>query len=201
MTPKFYYSASQRGFFDDLSFGPRKLIVQDPAWVCPEIEVPDEAAIHPMVSFNDGAVEMPDPDWVCPMIKVPDPAAEPDMIEVDNPDCRLPEDGVEVPAAEHKALMIAQASGKIIVANKKGYPVAAEPPPLTNEELDVAARRKRDRLIDDIQWRYERYARQNRLGLASSDDITELDAYVQALADVTTQPGYPASINWPTPPE
>jgi hypothetical protein len=59
---------------------------------------------------------------------------------------------------------------------------------------------KRDRLIDDIQWRYERCAREIRMGLTPSDDITELDIYVQALADVTEQPGYPASITWPQEP-
>ena len=61
-------------------------------------------------------------------------------------------------------------------------------------------RANRDQLIKEVQWRYERHARLARLEQAQVDDLTELDAYVQALADVTDQPGWPFTVTWPTRP-
>lgn len=58
-------------------------------------------------------------------------------------------------------------------------------------------RRIRDQKIADIEWRYNRYARHQRLSIAQIDDISVLDAYVQALADITTQED-PTNITWPT---
>lgn len=58
-------------------------------------------------------------------------------------------------------------------------------------------RAERDRLIGEVQWRYERHAREVRLGLEPSDDIKALDAYVQALADVPKQKGFPGKVKWP----
>lgn len=58
-------------------------------------------------------------------------------------------------------------------------------------------RSRRDAMIDDVSWRYERHAREERLGLAFTDSIEALDAYIQALCDITTQPGFPGSVVWP----
>lgn len=55
----------------------------------------------------------------------------------------------------------------------------------------------RDKLIEDTQWRYERHARQTRLGLTPQDDLAALDNYVQALADLPQQPGFPWGVSWP----
>lgn len=64
----------------------------------------------------------------------------------------------------------------------------------------TAVRAERDRRIDAIMWRYERLGRQFRLNLPMTDDMATLDAYVQALADLPAQPGFPNSINWPVEP-
>jgi len=58
-------------------------------------------------------------------------------------------------------------------------------------------RESRDARIKAIEWRYVRYERNARLGLPQQDDIGALDAYVQALADVPTQAGFPWDIQWP----
>lgn len=55
---------------------------------------------------------------------------------------------------------------------------------------------ERDIKMKDFEWRYNRYDRQIRLGTTPTDDITMMDAYMQALADITTQPD-PYNINWP----
>lgn len=57
-------------------------------------------------------------------------------------------------------------------------------------------RNERDRKINEIDWRYNRYHRQVRLGLPTTDNIEALDAYIQALCDVTSQSD-PYNITWP----
>ena len=57
-------------------------------------------------------------------------------------------------------------------------------------------RKIRDGLMDEFQWRYIRYERQVRLGLPTVDDLTNMDTYMQALADITTQED-PFNIVWP----
>lgn len=58
-------------------------------------------------------------------------------------------------------------------------------------------RHNRDALIAQTVWRVERYTRIARLGGTQVDDIAVLDAYLQALADVPTQQGFPFNIVWP----
>lgn len=58
-------------------------------------------------------------------------------------------------------------------------------------------RQERDQLMKDFDWRYQRYERQVRLNLPTIDVLTDLDAYMQALADITNQED-PFNITWPT---
>ena len=71
------------------------------------------------------------------------------------------------------------------------------PPPLgTNpySSWDVV-RAERDQRMKDFEWRYTRYERQVRMGTPTTDDILNLDAYMQALANITLQ--NLADIVWP----
>jgi hypothetical protein len=71
-------------------------------------------------------------------------------------------------------------------------------------DLDLIAkdiRKERDRRIEKEVWKYERNARELRLGLIPTDNIAELDVYIQALADITTQETFPLNIKWPEKPE
>lgn len=65
------------------------------------------------------------------------------------------------------------------------------------EGISAQKRKERDKLIEKQMWRYERHAREVRLGLTPTDDIAALDTYIQALADVPTQEGFPWEITWP----
>lgn len=59
-------------------------------------------------------------------------------------------------------------------------------------------RQDRDQRMRDFEWRYTRYYRQERLNITpTTDQIANLDAYMQALADITKQAD-PYSIVWPT---
>lgn len=60
------------------------------------------------------------------------------------------------------------------------------------------AEQRRAHLFNCLSWRYERHSRESRMGLPFSDNLADLDAYAQALADISKQPGYPKTITWPT---
>ena len=64
-------------------------------------------------------------------------------------------------------------------------------------EVWSAIRKQRDEKIKEVEWRYNRYYRHERLGLPQVDTIVNLDNYVQALADVTKQEN-PFNIIWPS---
>lgn len=64
-------------------------------------------------------------------------------------------------------------------------------------EIWYFIRNQRDGKIKEVEWRYNRYYRHERLGLPQIDSIQNLDAYVQALADITKQEN-PFSIVWPS---
>lgn len=67
-------------------------------------------------------------------------------------------------------------------------------------DLVTPARAQRDSLIAAVSWKYERHARELRLSLKPTDDLTALDTYMQSLADLTKQVGFPESITWPVAP-
>jgi hypothetical protein len=64
-------------------------------------------------------------------------------------------------------------------------------------EIWASIRKQRDTRIKDVEWRYNRYYRHERLGLPQVDSIEMLDNYVQALADITKQSD-PLNITWPS---
>ena len=80
----------------------------------------------------------------------------------------------------------------------KGY--APEKPV---EQRAAEARAERDRRIDAIQWRIERYQTQEAAGLETTDTADNYKAillYVQALRDIPEQAGFPDAIEWPEEP-
>lgn len=187
---KVFYSAANGGFYEEHVHGFRQVDVADPAWVRPVLTV----TLAPGETFgamtNAGKKPLvikdaPDMDAVAPEIRV------------DNPDCKIPADAVEVTDAYRWELVNAQVTGKVIVANAEGFPVLQDPPPPSVSELAARVRRERDARMADFEWRYARNAREARLGLAASDAIKALDGYMQALAAITEQEGFPTDVVWP----
>ena len=77
----------------------------------------------------------------------------------------------------------------------KGY--APEKP---TEQKEAEVRAERDRRIDAIRWRIERYQTQDAAGLETTDTAENYKAillYVQALRDIPEQAGFPDAIEWP----
>lgn len=106
----------------------------------------------------------------------------------------IPDDALDIPDALYARFQSAEISRFDVV---NGDVVEYVLPPPTNDELAASIRAVRDRKIADIAWRYERTARQERLGITPTDNISALDAYVQALADITLQATFPQSVEWP----
>lgn len=100
-----FYSKSTGAFYDSAAHGTRTVLVPNPKWKRPKIEVVDPA--DEMLT-----------------IVIDDASAQPDLIEVENADCKLPKDAVEISSELHASLLLAQSEGKVIVAGKDGLPVA-----------------------------------------------------------------------------
>ena len=75
----------------------------------------------------------------------------------------------------------------------------------TEEELSqekaVAVRAKRDYLINEVQWRVDRYLEQKAAGETTVDSeakFKKISAYIKALRDIPAQKGFPFEVTWPT---
>ena len=67
----------------------------------------------------------------------------------------------------------------------------------TAEQLATTARHNRDRLIESVRWRIERYNDEVALNTDPTEPLEPLLQYVQALRDVPQQTGFPESVEWP----
>lgn len=92
----------------------------------------------------------------------------------------------------------------LIIEDKGDYLEAVNPPEKPVEQREAEARAERDRRIDAIWWRIERYQTQDAAGLETTDTAEHYKAillYVQALRDVPEQTGFPDTIEWPEEPK
>lgn len=75
----------------------------------------------------------------------------------------------------------------------------------TEEELSqeeaIAVRAKRDYLINEVQWRVDRYLEQKAAGETTVDSeakFKKISAYIKALRNIPAQKGFPFEVTWPT---
>jgi hypothetical protein len=59
-----------------------------------------------------------------------------------------------------------------------------------------SVRQQRDQMMSEFEWRYTRHERELRMLLPVTDNLSDIDTYMQALADITLQPD-PFNITWP----
>lgn len=94
-------------------------------------------------------------------------------------------------------------SGDIAYLTKHGFMVkgdSVEPWMTVAEAFEFAAhgiRVERDKRLAVVLWRVDRYNRQLRLSEVPIDDLYSLDHYINDLANVPQQEGFPDSIIWP----
>lgn len=106
------------------------------------------------------------------------------------------EGAVPVSPEEWLRLLQEQSSGKQIVDDGKGNPIAV-PYIMTDSELEQQALDKRALMIGAVEWRRSRHSDEISLGLTPTEDILPVLRYIQALRDITKQPGFPSEIQWP----
>ncbi len=107
---------------------------------------------------------------------------------------QIPSDSVEITAEQHAALLAGQSAGQRIAADENGYPVLADHPAPTDEQLASNVRAERNRLLSACDWTQLADA---PLTEPQKADWTE---YRQALRDVPDQVGFPQNITWPDEP-
>ncbi|TWR88700.1 phage tail protein [Pseudomonas saxonica] len=187
-----YFHAKTLGFYLDEVHGPRTILVDDPAW-----KRPTKLVKNP---------EWPDRQMVAPQLEVPDESAYAPQVEASNPMCSLPprNELVEITGAYHQELLQAQALGKVIQANAKGFPVAKAPPPLTKTELAVRERAWRDSVLlttDALVVRHRDELEAERPASLSADQYRELQGFRLALRDWTEAASFPDSSKRPVEPD
>ena len=76
---------------------------------------------------------------------------------------------------------------------------------LTTEEINTRleqrwaeVRETRDEKIKEVEWRVMRNLSETRQGLSTTDNISTLDTYIQALRDITSTTTNPIEVSWPT---
>lgn len=87
-----------------------------------------------------------------------------------------------------------------VFVNGNFYFAGEAPAEEYSAELAAEARAERDRRIDAVRWRIERYQTQASAGLETTETAEQYQAvlmYVQALRDVPEQAGFPDNIVWP----
>lgn len=132
----YYFSASTVGFYLAAIHGSRTTQQPDPAWTRPRITV----TLQPGEHYFDGETTITNAEpHARELHDLPDWTAQQPNHEVPNPDCLIPADAVEISVEEHARLMAGQASGSIIVSDAEGYPMLADPPPPTPEQIRASA--------------------------------------------------------------
>jgi len=78
---------------------------------------------------------------------------------------------------------------------------------LTESEISVRnvkrwqeIRETRDAKIKEIEWRIMRNLSETRQGLDTTDNIADLDSYIQKLRDITSSTTNPLEVSWPSKP-
>jgi hypothetical protein len=122
---------------------------------------------------------------------------------VDNPQCGMPADVVEISDEAHAELLAGQSGGKRITANEDGYPVLADPPPPTSAEVAAGERQWRDRELQAAIWLRERHRDQQEIGTGTSltaEQFKALLVYMQALRDWPQSELFPEAQHRPVAP-
>ncbi|AUG04861.1 phage tail protein [Pseudomonas sp. 09C 129] len=129
--------------------------------------------------------------------------AVPGMLEVDNPDCLIPDDAVEITSEYHAELLAGQSEGKVIAWGDDGIPGLADPPPPSDEELATAERYWRDQQLSETDGVVTRHRDEIEEGVATTlaaDQYAALQAYRRALRNWPETGEFPLIDHRPTAP-
>ncbi|MGH8759131.1 MAG: hypothetical protein ACREVW_06405 [Burkholderiales bacterium] len=142
-----FFSKKTRGFYASDIHGARRMQIIDPVWVRPTttvvLQTGESYIVGTQLMTNTG-------DEPMSLSNVPDMSTEPPTIEINNPDCKIPADAVEITDEEHATLLEGQSLGKRIVPDESGRPVLADPPAPTLEALKTSAQTTIDSYFEEL---------------------------------------------------
>jgi len=195
-----FTSKSTRGFYDPEFHGERLIMIPDPAWIRPKLDIviqPGESAwIDGELIENTGGEPIT-------LRHVPDMSATPDTLQVANPACLIPEDAVEITSAYHAELLVGQSEGKVIAWGDDGHPVLVDPPPPSSEGLAVIERVWRDgqlAVTDGVVSRHRDELEEGQVTTLTPAQYTELQAYRRTLRNWPEAGEFPLIEHRPTTP-
>lgn len=101
----------------------------------------------------------------------------------------IPADAVKIKDALYDLLIAAQAEGKTIISNAKGFPSVGEPEAVPVDRVEQSVRIHRDELLKACDW--------TQVGDVPAAISMKWAIYRQELRDVTHQAGFPLNVVWP----
>lgn len=128
----YFYSPSTGCFYTPDIHGSRTLLILDPAWTRPLQTITLQPGELATVIALDGVEAIVSNTGNTPMTvdNALDYSAEHPSIEIENPNCLIPADAVEITAERHDELLSGQAAGQQIVPGEDGAPVLISPIPV-----------------------------------------------------------------------
>lgn len=185
-----YYFKAPDSFYHPAIYGDRMILVPDPTWARPTITVtlPSGDSVDTVngTVTNTGTEPIQVPG-------VPDQSAVPPMVEVENPNCKIPADAVEITDDQY-AVLLAGMSSQVIAVGSDGLPVLQDRPSPTLDEVMAVER----------AWRDSRIAATDYLAMPdyplTDTERTELYTYRQALRDWPASAAFPTAGGRPQPP-
>ncbi|KVU99779.1 phage tail protein [Burkholderia ubonensis] len=109
---------------------------------------------------------------------------------------------VDISSERWLDLINAQATGKRLVVDSTGKPVAIDPPPPTRGEIASAKRAERDSALGATDWLVARHQDEKLLGngtTLTADQFVMLLGYRQSLRECSSMPNWP-DVTLPSPP-
>ena len=199
---KHYFSPSRGGFFNDMIHGACEIAVVD--------EVRQKQALQNAIAadqaaYDDALLEAvgdaPQPDRDTYRKREIDVLVNPIGMMIPNPDCRLPDDAIEVSEGDYEALFADQARGMMIVAGAGGAPQTQERP-IDRAHVIAGIRRRRNAALRASDWTELPKARLSTSEKAQWKTYRDALFDFPALATKALDAGTPLDqIIMPTPPE
>ena len=140
------YSKSTGGFYSTEIHGNRKVVMGDPTWTPPKVDI----TLQPGESYQVDGQIIRNPNEVAVVLNnVVDVNAITPSVEIYNPECKIPSDAIEITEEYYILLLEGQSSGKIIMPDVSGFPILQDQPPPTKEQILIGVRKKKQEIRDN----------------------------------------------------
>lgn len=109
----------------------------------------------------------------------------------------IPADAVEISMVQYSDLLLAQCQGKVIVADGKGYPLAADPSPPGADEVKRSNSVERDARLSNAALRIAPLQDAVDIGVATEAEVSALLAWKRYRVVLNRLDMQVEQIEWP----